>query len=316
MKRLGGGPRLSKLSPDLRVIARDTLDALYDAMNSFNRLANVSINLAESKRLLAVSRNEDSKGILNKLFFLSATEEFWLLTILTSTQSLSHLQCKLLSGCVFLRLLVALPQARHGNFLAMKLKQLAKLNPTKNLEVTFEAHKNTTSGSLFLNIPVFATRLLFLYINHIRPFLVKFGEFNEHQDKLFPSRTLTFFGAFLKQLSPAVQFNPSYPRKLFCDYTAMLQHSQSKWSTFASEFVVTANHGSTSNLVERHYGHSAKVDREKKLSEFLQEMFVDPSTGTLLRITALNELPMYDFKSELESMPRQTAGTFLECGSR
>jgi len=117
---------------------------------------------------------------------------------------------------------------------------------------------------------------------------------------------LTFFGAFLKQLSPAVQFNPSYPRKLFCDYTAMLQHSQSKWSTFASEFVVTANHGSTSNLVERHYGHSAKVDREKKLSEFLQEMFVDPSTGTLLRITALNELPMYDFKSELESMPRQT----------
>ena len=86
VKRLGGGPRLSKLSPDLRVIARDTLDALYDAMNSFNRLANVSINLAESKRLLAVSRNEDSKGILNKLFFLSATEEFWLLTILTSTQ--------------------------------------------------------------------------------------------------------------------------------------------------------------------------------------------------------------------------------------
>jgi hypothetical protein len=307
VKILGGGPRLSKLPSTIRTIARDSLDALHDAMNSFNRLANISINLVESKRLLAASRqNQDSTAsILNKLFFLSSTEEFWLLTILTSTQSPSHSQCKLLSGCVFLRLLVCLPQARHGNFLAMNLKQLAKLNPTRNFEVTFEAHKNTTSGSLFLNIPVFATRVLFLYINRIRPFLVNFGEFSDATDKLFPPRILVFFGAFLKHLSPAVQFNPSYPRKVFCDYTAMLQHSQSKWSTFASDFVLTANHG-TSNLVERHYAHSAKVDREKKLTQFIQEMFIEPSTETLLRITALDELPMYDFKRELESMPRQT----------
>ena len=300
IRKLSGGPSLSLLTASQRACVRPSIWVLSDAQRSLNRAATIHINQAEGARLLAKARQRlSSKEQLSNLYFLILVEYFALLRCVSVSKKLTYRQAKIWAGYTVLTLLASRPSTRCGVFLALTNQDIAGLSPFQDYHSIVASHKTSANfGCLVLCLPKWATKVVYLFQQFVRPALLEHGDYAQGEEKqLFPARSERFFEAFLKQLPQPVVFTPSLVRKFFADHVGTLRFApDSKWSKFSQDLVNACAHTST-GLVGKHYHTSNKTEQEKLLAQFVHEEFFEPAMKRVQTLSGQDELPEFDFSS-------------------
>jgi len=132
----------------------------------------------------------------------------------------------------------------------------------------------STFGSLLCCFPEWLRPILKLYISTVRPVLLKAWG-NGSKCLLFPQGLNRSFERFLSDSCQA-SINPSVIRQKCCEAIGLISED-SLYYKFRQDLQYTANHKTSSQVVEKHYALSNKPSREAKLMEYIQSEFHAPA---------------------------------------
>ena len=165
-----------------------------------------------------------------------------------------------------------------------------------------------TYGSLLCCFPEWLRPILQLYVTTVRPILLRVGWGNGAKSLLFPQGQLRAhsqerscliadvcvlglnrsFERFLNESCQA-SLNPSVVRQKCCEAIGLISED-SPYYKFRQDLQYTAQHKTSSQVVEKHYALSNKPSREAKLLEYLRVEFHEPAIEMLREALSAKEI--------------------------
>jgi hypothetical protein len=275
--KLCGGRSLSGVDTRIKKLAESSLDALRDIARSWSHDSKLGVNAVEAKRMLARVKNQlpPPKTALSGLFLLHGVETFKFDALFAcdpDERATEPLEWAL--GFVTLTLILARPVTRADVLATFLVTQLDDLSSGTALWTSFIDHKTAGSfGALLVKYPGWATRILCVYKDYLRPLMLRSGFWNKtNKDKLFPQNHSHYLLIYLKLHK--IEMTASQARSLVADYIGTLR-TDDEWKDHRSDLSKCCAH-EDGGVVEKHYETQNKPLREELLHELLVVKFLLP----------------------------------------
>ena len=278
------GKNLSKVDPELRPFARETLDAISDLARDYQQQATLDANVLECKRLTHFVQNQNPTDMMKALYVIFAIQLLKAQEVISSELGFASCTAQLewFAGLIIFGVLLARPCSRPQTFSQMKKKQIAEASEGKSILLLFPMHKTGKSyHTLVAEMPPFAAEMLLFYVKNILPVLQTQWLFSD-VDSVFPDRWPKLLNKFLMRtgLSSQANLTPGRIRSLFCQAIGAIPQT-SRYFADANDLQKCAAHQSVNtHVIETFYDSSAKLKREKKLQAFVHEEFLMPALQT------------------------------------